>query len=110
MLSAITSRQHLDDALASTVGIVFILRADGFTSCHHCAHHAADRLVAVHLDLVDGVRPIGPASRGWRTRMSSIISSQGQLVPAIRREGIVAIHRLLLNSPQPHGGGIRGRL
>jgi glycerol uptake operon antiterminator len=26
----------------------------------------------------------------------AIISSQGQLVPAIRREGVVAIHRLLL--------------
>ncbi len=56
--AAITSSQHLDDALASSVGIVFILRADGLTLRPTLQRiHAADRLVAVHLDLVDGVRP-----------------------------------------------------
>ncbi|MGO9178225.1 MAG: glycerol-3-phosphate responsive antiterminator [Candidatus Limnocylindrales bacterium] len=96
--AAITSSQHLDDALASSVGIVFILRADGLTLRPTLQRiHAADRLVAVHLDLVDGVRP-DRAGVAWLAHAGAdaIISSQGQLVPAIRREGVVAIHRLLL--------------
>ncbi|HXQ96259.1 MAG TPA: glycerol-3-phosphate responsive antiterminator [Candidatus Acidoferrales bacterium] len=96
--AAITSGPRLDDALASPVAIVFILRANGLTLRPIVQRiHAADRLVAVHLDLVDGVRP-DRAGVAWLAHagVDAIISSQGQLVPAIRREGIVAIHRLLL--------------
>ncbi len=80
------------------MGIIFILRADGLALRPLVNRiHRAGRLVAVHLDLVDGVRP-DRAGVSWlgRAGVDAIISSQGQLMPAIRREGIVAIHRLLL--------------
>lgn len=96
--AAITADSRLDDALASPVQIVFILRADGLALRPVLRRiHDAGRMVAVHLDLVDGVRP-DRAGVAWLARAGAdaIISSQGQLMPAIRREGAVAIHRLLL--------------
>ncbi len=96
--AAITVESRLEEALESRVGIIFILRADGLALRPLVNRiHRAGRLVAVHLDLVDGVRP-DRAGVSWlgRAGVDAIISSQGQLMPAIRREGVVAIHRLLL--------------
>ena len=96
--AALTSQDRLEAALASPVGIVFVLRADGLELKPLVQRvHAAGKLAAVHLDLVDGVRPdrVGVA---WLTRAGAdaIISSHGKLMPAIHREGSIAIHRLLL--------------
>ncbi len=96
--AALVDHDRLAAALASPVGIVFVLRADGLqlrplvTSVH-----AAGKLVAVHLDLIDGVRPDRAGVR-WlgHAGADAVISSHGQLMPAIRHEGMVAIHRLLL--------------
>jgi glycerol uptake operon antiterminator len=96
--AAITSDTQLETALASRVGIVFILRGDGLDLRPVVRRaHDAGKLVAVHLDLIDGVRP-DAAGVAWiaRAGADAIISSRGQLMPAIRREGLVAIHRLLL--------------
>ena len=96
--AAITAETLLEDALATPVQIVFILRADGLALRPVVRRiHDAGRLVAVHLDLIDGVRP-DRAGVAWlaRSGADAIISSQGQLMAAIRREGAVAIHRLLL--------------
>jgi glycerol uptake operon antiterminator len=96
--AAITSDTQLEAALASQVAIVFILRADGLDLKATIRRiHQAAKLVAVHLDLVDGIRP-DAAGVAWlaRTGADAMISSRGQLMPAIRREGLVAIHRLLL--------------
>jgi glycerol uptake operon antiterminator len=96
--AAVTSEGRIEPALASPVPIVFVLRADGLELRPLVRRvHDAGKLVAVHLDLIDGVRP----DRGgvaWlaRSGADAIISSHGQLMPAIQREGIVAIHRLLL--------------
>ncbi len=91
--------EHLDTALASRAPIVFILRHNGFKLEHAVARvHAAGKLAAVHLDLVDG---IAADMRGvaWiaRSRADAIITSHGRLIAAIREEGCVAIHRLLLS-------------
>ena len=96
--AALTSESRLDDALESRVGIVFVLRADGLTLKPLVKRaHAAGKLVAVHLDLIDGIRA-DRAGVAWlgRSGVDAVISSHGQLMPAIHREGIVAIHRLLL--------------
>jgi glycerol uptake operon antiterminator len=96
--AAITSDVSLESALSSDVGIVFILRGDGLDLEPAVRRiHDAGKLVAVHLDLVDGVRP-DAAGVAWLARAGAdaLISSRGQLMPAIRREGRVAIHRLLL--------------
>ena len=96
--AAITAASRLDEALDTPVQIVFILRADGLALGPVLRRvHDTGRLVAVHLDLVDGVRP-DRAGVEWlaRSGADAIISSQGQLMAAIRRTGAVAIHRLLL--------------
>ena len=96
--AAITSEPRLDAALASRVGILFVLRADGLELKPLVRRiHDSGKLVAVHLDLIDGIRA-DRAGVSWlgRADVDAIISSHGQLMPAIRREGIVAIHRLLL--------------
>lgn len=96
--AAITAGAHLDAALESRVSIVFILRADGLELRPVVRRiHDAGKLVAVHLDLVDGLRPDRSAI-GWlaRTGVDAVISSHGQLMPAVERERMVAIHRLLL--------------
>lgn len=96
--AALVSQDRVDAALASPVGLLFVLRADGLALKPLVARiHAADKLVAVHLDLVDGLRPDRAGVR-WlaRSGVDAIISSHGQLMPAVRHEGLVAIHRLLL--------------
>jgi glycerol uptake operon antiterminator len=96
--AAITSDTSLEAALASRVAALFILRGDGLELRPLVKRvHAAGKLVAVHLDLVDGLRPDRTAI-AWlaRTGVDAVISSHGQLMPAIRRERMVAIHRLLL--------------
>ncbi|MGC8633252.1 MAG: glycerol-3-phosphate responsive antiterminator [Candidatus Limnocylindrales bacterium] len=96
--AALVSQDRLEAVLASPVGLVFVLRADGLALKPLVARiHAADKLVAVHLDLVDGLRPDRAGVR-WlaRSGVDAIISSHGQLMPAVQHEGLVAIHRLLL--------------
>lgn len=96
--AAITSEARVDAALASDVAIVFVLRANGLELKPLVARiHAAGKLAAVHLDLIDGIRA-DRAGVAWlaRARVDAVISSHGQLMPAIHREGLVAIHRLLL--------------
>lgn len=96
--AAITSEKRVDAALRSGVAIVFVLRANGLEVEPLVARaHAAGKLVAVHLDLIDGIRA-DRAGVAWLARadVDAIISSHGQLMPGIHREGVIAIHRLLL--------------
>jgi glycerol uptake operon antiterminator len=97
--AAIVSADQLNVALASRAPIVFILRGNGLELAPIVERvHDAGKLVAAHLDLVDGLRA---DHRGvaWlaRSRVDAIITSHGQLMPTIRDEGAVAIQRLLLS-------------
>ncbi len=96
--AAITSQQHFEAALESRVRILFVLRADGLEIQPLVRRaHEAQKLVAVHLDLVDGIRT-DRAGVSWLARagVDALISSRGELMAAVRRERMVAIHRLLL--------------
>ena len=96
--AAIKSDGHLEAALGSAVSALFILRGDGLELRPLVRRiHAAGKLVAVHLDLVDGLRSDRTAI-AWLARagVDAVISSHGQLMPAIRRERMVGIHSLLL--------------
>jgi glycerol uptake operon antiterminator len=97
--AAIVDPARLDAALASPVPAVFILRGDGLELSPIVERvHAAGKLAAAHLDLLDGLH----ADHGgvaWlvRSGVDAIITSHGQLISDIRREGAVAIQRLLLS-------------
>ena len=96
--AATTSDAKIDAALASRVEIVFILRGNGLDLAPLVRRiHAAGKLVAVHLDLVEGIRA-DRSGIAWlgQSGVDSIISSHGQLMAAIRHEGMTAIQRLLL--------------
>jgi glycerol uptake operon antiterminator len=96
--AAITADEHLDAALDSRAPVIFILRGNGLTLGHVVRRiHAANKLVAVHVDLVGGLRA-DRASVGWLASagVDAVISSHGQLMAAIRHDGMTAIHRLLL--------------
>jgi len=96
--AAITSDQVIEAAIASRVAILFVLRTDGLgLEALIDRIHGAGKLAAVHLDLVDGLRADRTAVR-WLARagVDAVISSRGQLMQAVQREGMVAIHRLLL--------------
>jgi glycerol uptake operon antiterminator len=60
--------------------------------------HDCGKLVAVHLDLVDGLKA-DHWGVTWLARcgVDAVITSHGQLMPVIRNEGAIAIHRLLLS-------------
>ena len=96
--AAVTVDDRLDAALASRADILFLLRGNAFELAPVVQRiHDARKLVAVHLDLISGLRAdrLGVA---WlaRTGVDAIISSHGQLMPAIRHEGVTAIQRFLL--------------
>jgi glycerol uptake operon antiterminator len=97
--AAIVSDAQLELAVASQTAIVFVLRGNGL-ALGPCIRriHAAGKLAAVHLDLVDGIRA-DPRGVGWLARLGAdaIITSHGRLMPVIRDEGAVAILRLLLS-------------
>lgn len=97
--AAIVSDEQLELALASRTPIVFVLRGNGLKLGPGIERiHAAGKLAAVHLDLVDGLRA-DPRGVAWLARLGTdaIITSHGRLMPVIRREGVVAILRLLLS-------------
>jgi glycerol uptake operon antiterminator len=96
--AAITAEEGLDEALESRAPVIFILRGNGLTLGHLVRRiHDANKLVAVHVDLVGGLRA-DRASIDWLAGagVDAVISSHGQLMPAIRHGGMTAIHRLLL--------------
>jgi glycerol uptake operon antiterminator len=97
--AAIVGSSYLDAALGSETAIVFILRGDGLELRQSIDRiHAAGKLAAIHLDLVDGLSA-DTHGVSWlaRSGADAIITSHGRLVPAIRREGCLAIHRVLLS-------------
>ena len=96
--AAITADGHLDLALGSRAPVLFILRGNGLSLGPIVRRiHDSGKLVAVHVDLVAGLRADRVAV-GWLAGagVDAVISSHGQLMPAIRHEGMTAIHRLLL--------------
>ena len=96
--AAITLPEHVEPALASGTPVVFVLRGNGLTLAPLVRRiHDVGKLVAVHIDLVGGLRA-DRSSVGWlaATGVDAVISSHGQLMAPIRHEGMTAIHRLLL--------------
>jgi glycerol uptake operon antiterminator len=96
--AAVTDAGQVAAAIQSPAQILFILRGDGFDLTPIVKRiHDAGKLVAVHLDLIAGLRA-DPTGVAWlaRSRPDAIISSHGRLMPAIHDAGITAIQRLLL--------------
>jgi glycerol uptake operon antiterminator len=95
--AAVKTEEQLETALDSRPGVVFILRGDGLEIAPVVRRvHAAGKLVAVHLDLVDGLASDIAGVR-WlvRSGADAIISSHGQAVRAVKAEGVAAIQRVL---------------
>src|SRR2546423_4981590 len=98
--AAIKSDDQLNAALESRSGAVFILRANGLELAGALRRiHAAGKLAAVHLDLVEGLASDISGVR-WLVRCGAdaVISSHGHVVPAGKAEGLVAIQRPLCTS------------
>jgi glycerol uptake operon antiterminator len=96
--AAITAEDQLDGALASLAPVIFLLRGNGLHVGHTVRRvHDAGKLLAVHVDLVGGLRA-DRASVTWLAGagVDAVISSHGQLMAPIRHEGMTAILRLLL--------------
>ncbi len=95
--AAVKTGDQLQAALEGRPGVIFILRGNGLELASTLRRiHAAGKLAAIHVDLVDGVTSDISGVR-WlvRSGADAIISSHGQAVRAIRAEGLVAIQRLL---------------
>ena len=96
--AAITANTYVDAALSSRAPVVFILRGNGLSLAPLVRRiHEAGKLVAVHIDLVAGLRQ-DRSGVAWLAGagVDAVISSHGQLMASIRNEGMTAIHRLLL--------------
>jgi glycerol uptake operon antiterminator len=97
--AAIEEREQLEHALTTSSEVLFILRGDGLELAPILRRiHAAGKLAAVHLDLVEGIGRDHVGVR-WlvRTGADAVISSHAHLVRTIRASGVVAIQRLLLS-------------
>lgn len=88
----------MDAALSSRAPVVFLLRGNGLSLVPLVRRiHDSGKLVAVHIDLVGGLRQ-DRAGVAWLANagVDAVISSHGQLMASIRSEGMTAILRLLL--------------
>jgi glycerol uptake operon antiterminator len=97
--AAIVSDRFLEPAIESRAPILFVLRGNGLELGPVVNRvHDAGKMVAVHLDLVAGLRD-DPVGVDWLARfgVDAIITSRGRLIPLIRQAGVVAIERLLLS-------------
>jgi glycerol uptake operon antiterminator len=97
--AAIVSDRFLEPAINSRAPIVFVLRGNGLDLGPTINRvHDAGKMIAVHLDLVAGLRD-DPVGVDWLARygVDAIITSRGRLIPLIRQAGVVAIERLLLS-------------
>jgi glycerol uptake operon antiterminator len=95
--AAVKSEEQLLAALQGRAGVVFILRGNGLEIAPILRRvHAAGKLAAVHLDLVEGLASDIAGVR-WLSRCGAdaIISSQAQAVRAVKAEGVTAIQRIL---------------
>jgi glycerol uptake operon antiterminator len=95
---ATTTGEEFDHALASDSGVIVILRANGLDLSPFIARaHKAGKNIAVHLDLVSGLRG-DKASVRWlaESGADAVISIHGSLMAAIRQERMTPIQRLLL--------------
>lgn len=96
--AAISGDTYVDAALSSRAPVVLILRGNGLSLTPLVRRiHAAGKLIAVHIDLVGGLRQ-DRSGVAWLAGagVDAVISSHGQLMTAIRNDGMTAIHRLLL--------------
>jgi glycerol uptake operon antiterminator len=97
--AAIVDGGRLQAALASRAPAIFVLRGNGLELTDMIREvHERGKLIAVHLDLVDGLKA-DHWGVSWlaRTGVDAVITSHGQLMAVIRNEGAIAIHRLLLS-------------
>ena len=97
--AAVVADSQLEIALHSDAPAIFMLRANGLELGPTIRRaRAAGKAVAVHLDLVDGLRA-DHAGVEWLASLGAdaIITSHGQLMSTIRSAGVVAIQRLLLS-------------
>lgn len=88
----------MDVALSSRAPVLFILRGNGLALTPLVRRiHEAGKLVAVHIDLVGGLRQ-DRAGVAWLADagVDAVISSHGQLMASIRTAGMTAILRLLI--------------
>ena len=95
---ATTTGEQFRRALASRAEVVLILRANGLELAPFIDQaHELGKLVAVHLDLVSGLRG-DRASVQWLSESGAdaVISSRGHLMATIRHERMTAIQRFLL--------------
>jgi glycerol uptake operon antiterminator len=95
---ATTTGDQFRRALESRAEVVLILRANGLELAPFIGQaHSLDKLVAVHLDLVSGLRA-DRASVQWLSQSGAdaVISARGHLMSAIKHERMTAIQRLLL--------------
>jgi glycerol uptake operon antiterminator len=95
---ATTTGEQFRRALASRSEVVLILRANGLELAPFIGQaHELGKLVAVHLDLVSGLRG-DRASVQWLSESGAdaVVSSRGHLMATIRHERMTAIQRLLL--------------
>ena len=97
--AAIVDGGRLETALDSRAPAVFVLRGNGLELADMISRvHEREKLIAVHLDLVDGLKA-DHWGVSWLARcgVDGVITSHGQLMPVVRNEGVIAIHRLLLS-------------
>lgn len=88
----------MEAALSSRAPVVFLLRGNGLSLVPLVRRiHDSGKLVAVHIDLVAGLRQ-DRAGVAWLAGagVDAVISSHGQLMASIRSEGMTAILRLLI--------------
>jgi len=103
---AVATDEQFDKALLSPAEVLFVLRANGLELGHLVSRaHERGKLVAVHLDLVAGLRS-DRAAVGWlaRSGADAVITSHGHLVAAIKNQGMVAIQRLAAHGSQLAAG------
>ncbi len=99
IIAAIRNESDIDTAIASPVGVVFLLHADIFSIQNHINRfHSAGKDVLVHVDMLEGIGRDAKAIQYIADviRPSGILTTKNQHVKHAKDNGLYVIQRFFL--------------
>lgn len=110
IIPSLQRKKDMPDLIASRARVVLISSGSIFNIEEHAQElHKNNKIVLVHIDLIDGLGHDQMAIRFLKEKavVDGIVTPNRHLVTAARREGIITVHRLFAHDSPSIATGIK---